>query len=198
MACGVIGRTMLQPRLDKIDLWRYEQIAAYCVGRTLDVACGLGGLRRFLPGDRYLGCDLAGGAVRCSAYDLPFRIMSFDTVVLGELLEHLEMPFAALKEAGRVCRKRMIITVPNNYSLVRLNRLLLGRPVEIEKEHILSFNSRNLAIMLGGIGMQVIESFCYPLRLQLLPEIPVRSRFGYWVFVIADRVLGPCKNGTVG
>jgi SAM-dependent methyltransferase len=188
---------MLQPRLEKIDLWRYERVAAYCVGQTLDVACGLRGLSRFVSEDRYIGCDLEGGSVRCSAYDLPFRAMSFDTVVLGEVLEHLEMPVAALKEASRVCRRRMIITVPNDYSLVRLSRLLLGRPVEIEKEHILSFNSWNIAKMLRGTGMEMIESFCFPLRLQCLPEIPVRSRFGYWLFVIADRTPGTCKNVMV-
>lgn len=181
---------MLQPRLDKIDLWRYEKVASYCVGQVLDVACGLKGLSRHISEDRYLGCDMEGGSVHCSAYSLPFRTMSFDTVVLGEVLEHLEMPVAALREARRVCRKRMIITVPNDYSLVRLSRLLLGRPVDIEAEHILSLNSWNIATMLKGIGMQMMTTFCFPLRLQLLPEIPVRSRFGYWLFVIADRTSG--------
>lgn len=179
---------MLQRQIQKIDRWRYKLIAQYCIGKTLDVACGLKGLSQFIPKERYLGCDLNGGDVYASAYALPFKAKSFDTIVMGEVLEHLGMPVVALQEASRIARKRIVITVPNEYSLVKLSRLLLGREVEIEKEHIVSYNNWNLMMMLKPLGFEVRESFSYPLRLQLFPEVPLKSRFGYWMFTIADAV----------
>jgi ubiquinone/menaquinone biosynthesis C-methylase UbiE len=153
----------------------------------LDVACGLKGLSEFISANQYMGCDLRGGDIQCSAYKLPFRNLSFDTIVLGEVLEHLGMPLAALKEAGRVARERIVVTVPNSYSLVKLSRLLLHREVEIETKHVLSFNSWNLKMLFNEIGFKTIETFSYPLRVQFFPEIPVKSQFGYWLFVIAER-----------
>lgn len=177
---------MLQPRIAKLDRWRYQRIGRYCVGDVLDVACGLGGLAHYVTSGRYLGCDLGGGQVRASAYALPFASNRFDTVVLAEVLEHLPMPLHALTEAARVAGKRIIVTVPNNYSLVRLSRLLLNRYIDIEEEHILSFNDWNLKRLLNQVGFRIVNRFCFPLRVQGLPELPIRSRFGYWLFVIAD------------
>lgn len=47
---------------------------------------------------------------------LPFRSASFDTVVLGELLEHMERDTAVvtLKEARRAARHRVVITMPHD------------------------------------------------------------------------------------
>ncbi|KAB2933387.1 MAG: class I SAM-dependent methyltransferase [Candidatus Contendobacter sp.] len=179
---------MLQQRVQKIDKWRYSLIAKFCQGKTLDVGCGLQQLAAYLNKDHfYIGSDVEGGAVNCSAYKLPFSDGSFDTVILAEILEHLEMPLVALQEAARVSSKRIIVTVPNDYSLVRLARLLLGKEVEIEQEHLLSFNSFNLKMLLNRVNFNLIESFSFPLRIQILPEIPIRSRFGYWLFCVADR-----------
>src|SRR5258708_37519722 len=55
--------------------------------------------------------------VRLQVYDasqLPFPDESFDTVVLGEIIEHLTQPERVLREAKRVLRHggRVIITVP--------------------------------------------------------------------------------------
>ena len=48
-------------------------------------------------------------------HNLPFPDNSFDVAVLGELLEHVENPPKALQEGLRVCRKKMLITTPNEY-----------------------------------------------------------------------------------
>lgn len=188
---------MLQRRIQKIDRWRYERVSRYCTGHILDVACGLQGLASHVPRDKYIGCDLNGGDLCCSAYHLPFSDKSFDTVVMGEVLEHLGMPLVALQEASRVARRRIIVTVPNDYSLVRLNRVLLGRHADIEPEHILSYNSWNLRQLFGMVGFELREYFCYPLRAQLLPELPIKSVFGYWLFAIAD-VLPGAPTGEKG
>ncbi|MDY6973421.1 MAG: methyltransferase domain-containing protein [Thermodesulfobacteriota bacterium] len=179
---------MLQQYMTRIDRWRYKVVSTYCVNSVLDIGCGKKGLMQYIAPDKYVGCDLAGGDLLCSAYDLPFKDRAFDTVVLGEILEHLGNPLIAIKQASMLADKRVIVTVPNDYSLVRLIRLMIGREVEIEQEHLLSFNCWNLARLFELAGFEVRESFCFPLRVQCLPEIPLKSRFGYWLFSIADRV----------
>ena len=52
--------------------------------------------------------------VQANAESLPFEDNSFDTAVLAEILEHVEDPVKAMKEAKRVASK-VIITVPNEY-----------------------------------------------------------------------------------
>jgi len=138
-------------------------------------------------GQHLRGHRRRGGDGQGSAYALPFGDHSFDTVTLCEILEHLDRPLHALSEAARVARTRIVITVPNDYSLVRLARLALGRPVEIEHEHILSYNGWNLTRLLERVGFGVVEEFSYPLRLQCVCNLSIRSRFGYWLFCVADR-----------
>jgi ubiquinone/menaquinone biosynthesis C-methylase UbiE len=69
-------------------------------------------------------CDISAVRVRRAQDDfglsghvadacaLPFEDNSFDTVVLGEILEHLENPGQAFAEACRVSRQRVILSVP--------------------------------------------------------------------------------------
>jgi len=154
---------------------------------VLDVACGLQGLKGFLPADSYFGCDINGGQFQCSAHALPVKTDAFQTVVLCEILEHLGSPEDAIREATRAARERVVVTVPNDYSLVRFARLFVGRESEIEPEHIVSLNSWNLARMFEKFGFSRLKWFCFPLRLQLLPEFPIESRFGYWLFSIFER-----------
>lgn len=46
------------------------------------------------------------------AENLPFEAKFFDCIAVGELLEHVPDPQRVLKEAVRVARKRVIVTVP--------------------------------------------------------------------------------------
>ena len=46
------------------------------------------------------------------AEDLPFKANSFDIVLMTELLEHLLYPLKALKEAKRVSKKWILLSVP--------------------------------------------------------------------------------------
>jgi predicted SAM-dependent methyltransferase/glycosyltransferase involved in cell wall biosynthesis len=53
--------------------------------------------------------------VVADAASLPYPDNSFDVVNLGELLEHVEDPQKVLSEATRVAKKKVIVTVPNEY-----------------------------------------------------------------------------------
>jgi ubiquinone/menaquinone biosynthesis C-methylase UbiE len=97
------------------------------VGSTvLDVGCGLGPYVERLgeAGKDCVGVDIdadvvdqaksLGRDVRLmSAYDLQFPDSSFDSVIMVETLEHLDHHEAGLKEAARVARESIVITVPD-------------------------------------------------------------------------------------
>jgi ubiquinone/menaquinone biosynthesis C-methylase UbiE len=59
---------------------------------------------------------VAGPVERADATSLPFATSSFDSVILGEVLEHLENDMAALAEAARVLRPSgvLAVSVPRN------------------------------------------------------------------------------------
>jgi SAM-dependent methyltransferase len=94
--------------------------------RVLDVGAGLGGYSRAL-GERGFDCRAldvveeyvqAARAigVRAELYDgarLPLDDGAVDTVILLEVLEHLEDPAALLREARRVAARNVLVTTPN-------------------------------------------------------------------------------------
>lgn len=91
-------------------------------GRVLDVACGTGTNRRYLPGEsEYVGIDLSpamlkkarkrfdergfgGTLTEMDAEDLGFEADSFDTVVSSLSTCTFPDPDAALGEMARVCK----------------------------------------------------------------------------------------------
>lgn len=58
--------------------------------------------------------------IQMDAHDLKFPDKSFDVVALTEILEHVQDPVKVLKEAKRVAKKRIIITVPNEAEWISL------------------------------------------------------------------------------
>ncbi len=53
--------------------------------------------------------------VCADAHDLPFEDNTYDVCCMNEILEHVNDPVKCLNEALRVCRKKVIYTVPNEY-----------------------------------------------------------------------------------
>lgn len=53
--------------------------------------------------------------IKGDAQNLPLEDKSYDIACLNEILEHIPDPVKALKEASRVARKKIIITVPNEH-----------------------------------------------------------------------------------
>lgn len=80
---------------------------------------------------------------------LPFGNNSFDTVIMFELLEHVQNPDEILKEAKRISKRNILITVPNcgNFGVLRSYRLIYDHFLEMD--HIHFFTKRDLEYLLS-------------------------------------------------
>jgi SAM-dependent methyltransferase len=112
--------------MSQVDPELVEFVADRARRRVLDLGCGLGGYSRAL-GERGFDCyaldvveeyvEIARGiGVRADRYDgehLPLADDAVETVILIEVLEHLEDPRALLREAARVASDSVLVTTPN-------------------------------------------------------------------------------------
>lgn len=133
--------------------------------RVLDLGCRSGALtRHFLEGNAVVGLDVDRSAlakaealgiepVQANVEDpLPFEDGSFDAVVAGELLEHLQFPDALVAEIRRVLRPGGVIvgSVPNAYRLQGRLRFLFGRSPEDDPTHLHMYSPNAVRALLGG------------------------------------------------
>jgi len=97
------------------------------VGSVLDWGCGFGFLSEFVRGP-YLGVDFSPFVIKTAKGLHPeaeFLVGDirdfqspdmFDTVVMLEVLEHLDDPHGAVESARKLARKRIVISVPRGKS----------------------------------------------------------------------------------
>lgn len=162
---GIVG--LLPVELNKLDP----------NAKVLDVGCGAGYytseiLKKKFPKLRITGIDISKSAIAQakksyrdvvfnvgSAYKLPFKKGSFDTVILNCTLEHLEQPEKALQEVRRVLKKGSLF-----FSIT---------PIEGQKEvswqdknlskryhgHLTRFNKNMLEKLIKGSGFNIKRSY---------------------------------------
>lgn len=115
-------------RTDSISRSLTARVAEQAVGQSiLDLGCGIG-LLAALTECKYLGIDFSSVALDkaqrlhgrdgvefllADVYNLPLSAI-FDTVVLQELLEHLDNPAFVVEKAYSLASQRVIVTVPKN------------------------------------------------------------------------------------
>ncbi len=164
----------------------------------LEVGCGEGEVTNRLsdlaPGARVVALDIDLPILRvsarkvevpllaASAEDLPFADDSFDLVVLCEVLEHLEDPARAVREAARVSRRHLVLTVPRE-PLWRTLNLLRGAYVGDlgnTPGHVQHWSRGAFLDFLGGL----VEVQ------QVLNPVP-------WTAVLAEVRAGPAKDNEV-
>jgi SAM-dependent methyltransferase len=142
----------------------YRQLAAaltyvarrYARGQLLDIGCGTKPWRSvFAPHvDAHIGADHAGTLhgldevdLVSDAYSVPLDDGSVDTILLTEVLEHLERPQDALAECARLLRPggHVILTTPFSW------------PLHEEPRDFYRFSPHGLRYLAEGAGFEVVE-----------------------------------------
>ena len=122
-------RVFLDERLylaDPAQKERTEKIAERCEGKVLDAGAGDGYITNLIKkkGFEVVGLEISDKRIKNAkekytldfvkgdVNNLPFPDNSFDTVVVSEVLEHTDNIGQGLKEAIRVAKKKVILTLP--------------------------------------------------------------------------------------
>ena len=137
------------------------------------------------------------------AADLPFEDSSFDTVVSFETLEHVPDPEAVLREFHRVCRKNIIVSVPNCElpSSLEASRLTFFHYTDRSHVNFFTRNSLTEALLKTGfapLDMALInacptqpllnELFRLPATLtHLLGKLARKDAFQMTILVVATK-----------
>ena len=129
-------------------------------GTVLDVGCSRGDFHSKIYRKGVYGLDLEDrGNIKKNfvvgdAQKMPFKNKFFDTVVAGELIEHLESPDKFLSEARRVLKDNgiLIVSTPNRKSMY--NRLTKRYEHEWHKN---LFDKKSLIRTIEKYGFNIIE-----------------------------------------
>lgn len=147
---------------------RTELIKNTMAGKTLDVGCttptGLGTtLHSIIYNNNVYGLDIIDcpnmkNFKQGDAQKMPYKDEMFDTVIAGELIEHLENPEKFLLESKRVLKDNgiLIITTPNKKSWS--NRIFGNYNLE---RHISLFNFGGIKKLVSK-HFKIEQMFCLP------------------------------------
>ncbi len=163
--------------------------------RVLDLGCRTGALTRYYAsGNDVVGVDVDRDALARAHErlgietvwadtedELPFPDASFDVVVMGEILEHLADPRAAVANVRRVLRPggRFVGSVPNAFRLKSRVAYARGRyPADWDPTHLQLFTPAALRDLLRAFaGVEIRFAIGRYLRLhpRLLANVQVFS-----------------------
>ncbi len=92
-----------------------------------------------------------------SVLSLPFKNNSFDTVFMGEVIEHVLNQDNAIREVYRVLKPsgEFILTTPNIASLRCRAKLLLGQAIDTDIVHVRLLTKKQLIRLLEKNGFKI-------------------------------------------
>jgi SAM-dependent methyltransferase len=169
-------------------------LLARCGETVVDLGCGYGAYasRISASGRRVVGVELDPDAVdraRAEGVDahigdvtaLPFEDGSYDTAVLVDVLEHIPEPVRVVREALRVARRNVLVTVPNVGEYDRLARYGVTYWHLVTSDHVNFFNGSDLRAVASDAGGVADVDVAEPLEACAL----VRERGGWWYALAA-------------
>jgi 2-polyprenyl-3-methyl-5-hydroxy-6-metoxy-1,4-benzoquinol methylase len=153
------------------EVLRY--VRQYAGKQVLDIGCGIGPYMKSLSSvgyecegieinpDYVAQCRKNGLQVhRMDAQAIQFPPNSFDTAMMIEVLEHLSDPIVAIREAFRIARTNVIISVPNIDVLPVLSKYEVVPWHILEATHVNFFTPKILRTVLNGFSSRT-EVFTY-------------------------------------
>ncbi len=154
--------------LDKPKVWLIDKFTGQ---RVLDIGCG--------PNANYSNYLLERGKtvtvidsmpkfldkiknkkikkILGKAEDLHFKDNTFDTVLLFDILEHIKDDKKALLEAYRVCKKNILITVPNDDKILNKSGLIY-RPW-LDRTHIRAYDGLAIKELMKKCGIKKFKIY---------------------------------------
>ena len=184
-----------------LHIQRYERAVKEVEGLILDVGCGFGYgsamlLQMCAKASTVVAIDASSTALsyakrhhpepiymRADAQGLPFKDMSFDSVVALEVIEHVDNDTYLLREVHRVLRDEgiLILSTPNVDHLGRRLEYTLFRkkpPTRKPKNpyHKHEYTPKDLARLLESTGFTVEEKWGQILTFPLVHRLPARLR----------------------
>ena len=133
-------------------------------GKILDVGCDSHFLHDEIKNNDTIGLDIIikhvkDKIIKGDGQNMPIKSESFDSIVAGEIIEHLENPEIFLKESYRVLKEngKLIITTPNRKSW--WNRITKSYFI---KYHVSLFTKDELTLSLKKVGFSMEEFFFIP------------------------------------
>ena len=162
--------------------WLYPKLTRFLRGSVLDVGCGIGDFLAFRPGS--VGVDINSYAIDwCVRRGLDARLMRgdglpvedavFQSVILDNVLEHIEKPQKLLKEIRRVLQSN--------------GSLLVGVPGKLgydhDPDHKIYYDKNALVSTLGFAGFKLETTFWTPFHSAWL-ESHMRQYCLYGVFTL--------------
>ena len=183
------------------DRIRHRLWAPYLRSPIVDVGAGDGLLARAFPAHRVYSLDLSttgltkvlGRAVSAAAEALPLRDGCAATVVLSEVLEHVEEPERALAQCRRVLKPDGLLLMsvplwPLSRTEAAHHRRRTGQPPTLDNlplwdpNHERRFIRAPLQELVQGTGWEVVEQ---------VPQFGAWAGFGvYWVEPALARLTG--------
>jgi len=146
---------------------RLEAILEYAGNSVLDVGCGSGAYVlkladrfdiRGVDNQHFDSWDMMPDLFSLSdASTLAWEDDSVDTILSFETLEHLSEPEAALKEYYRVCRKNLILTVPNCKITSGMRKSLLTYYHYTDRTHVNFFDMETIVDLVEKAKFKVTQ-----------------------------------------
>ena len=166
---------------------RLDLAASSLVGVDLD-AEGIACLRRLGFQETYVGnAECLTDPAVCSR--------TYDVIVAGEIIEHLENPGKFLRGIQSLMdgQTELILTTVNAYCFFRFFYYLLGRE-EIHADHNYYFSPRVLCRLAGRCGLEVTEFRFYRIGKEIRTLNPKRI---VWLDDVAMRLFPRASDGVI-